>query len=368
MEGIWFDGRYINPTKPDGITSFSLGLIEAVLAINPLTVMVNSQEQADLLPKSERLRLFVTHPVTSPKELFATRRLNREGIKVLFSPMQTTSGLRRNFKLVYTLHDLIYYRHRTPPSNFNWFIRAVWFLYHLSYWPQRRILNLADAVATVSETTRDQMLRHKLTRRPIYVIHNAAQAPERVERANRHDSKFLVYMGSFIGYKNVETLIRGMRYLPDQTLVLLSRITSELRAELQALADEVGANVRFENGVTKDEYHEWLHAAKALVSASKDEGFGIPVVEAMERGCPVILSDIPIFEEVAGPAGLRFAATDAIAFSEQVKRLSNKRDWKLHSDLGLSQAEFFTWEDSAELFIELCQELAGPEGLRSPGV
>jgi glycosyltransferase involved in cell wall biosynthesis len=357
MEGIWFDGRYINPTKPDGITSFSLGLIEEVLNLNPLTVMVDSQEKADLLPKSDQLRIYFTNPVASLKELFSTRRINREGIKVLFSPMQTTSGLGRNFKLVYTLHDMIYYRHRTPPTNFNLFIRIVWFLYHLSYWPQRRLLNLADAVATVSETTKDQMLLHRLTKRPIYVIHNAAQAPERVEKANRHDSKFLVYMGSFIGYKNVETLIRGMQYLSDHTLVLLSRITAERKAELQAIADEVGADVRFENGVTRDEYHEWLHAAKALVSASMDEGFGIPVVEAMERGCPVILSDIPIFDEVAGPAGLRFTATDAIAFSEQVKRLGVKRDWKLHSDLGLTQAEFFTWEDSAELFIELCEEL-----------
>ncbi|MEL0319839.1 MAG: glycosyltransferase family 1 protein [Aquiluna sp.] len=359
MEGIWFDGRYINPVKPDGITSFSLGLIRAVLRVHPLTVMVDSQQQAELLPTSENLTLFLTNPVASPKELFSTRKLNREKIRVLFSPMQTTSGLGRNFKLVYTLHDLIYYRHRTPPSNFNPLIRAVWFLYHLSYWPQRRLLNMADAVATVSETTRDQMLKHRLTKKPIYVIHNAAEAPERVDKVNRHDSKILVYMGSFIGYKNVETLVRGMRHLPDHKLVLLSRITESRKVELQALADENGAQVQFENGVTRDEYHEWLHAAKALVSASKDEGFGIPVVEAMERGCPVILSDIRIFEEVAGPAGLRFAAADSIAFAEQVQRLGDKRDWKLHSDLGLSQAEFFTWEDSAELFLELCEELAG---------
>jgi len=368
MDGIWFDGRYVNPTKPDGITSFSLGLIEAVLKLTDLTVMVDSQEKARMLPESDRLRIYLTNPVASPLELFSARKLNREGVRVLFSPMQTTSGLGRKFKLVYTLHDLIYYRHRTPPANFNAFIRVVWFFYHLSYWPQRRILNLADAVATVSETTRDQMLRHRLTKRPIRVIHNAAQAPERVEKTNRADSEFLVYMGSFIGYKNVETLIRGMRYLPDHTLVLLSRISHERRAELEELAVESGGQVRFENGVTKHEYHEWLHSAKALVSASLDEGFGIPVVEAMERGCPVILSDIPIFDEVAGPAGLRFAAEDPIAFSEQVKRLGVKRDWKLHSDLGLTQAEFFTWEDSAELFIELCEELLGAQRLGSPSV
>jgi glycosyltransferase involved in cell wall biosynthesis len=217
---------------------------------------------------------------------------------------------------------------------------------------------MADAVATVSETTKDQMLVHNLTKRPIHVIHNAADSPERLEKTPRHDSKEIVYMGSFIGYKNVETLIRGMRYLPDHTLVLLSRISDSRKNQLKRLADKHGAMVQFENGVTDDVYHEWLYRAKALVSASLDEGFGIPIVEAMTRGCPVVLSDIQIFEEVAGPAGLRFSPFNEVAFAEQVKRLTDKRTWKLQSDLGLDQAQFFTWQDSAELLLELAEELA----------
>ncbi len=358
MKGLWFDGRYIDPVHPDGISRFSLGLIAAALELTELTVMVNSDEQQKQLPKHPNLRVYKTNPIASPAELLQGFRLNKQDVRVLFSPMQTTSGIGRNFKLVYTLHDLIYYRHRTPPSDFNWFIRIVWFIYHLSYWPQRRILNMADAVATVSETTKDQMLVHNLTKRPIHVIHNAADSPERLEKTPRHDSKEIVYMGSFIGYKNVETLIRGMRYLPDHTLVLLSRISDSRKNQLQRLADKHGAMVQFENGVSDDVYHEWLYRAKALVSASLDEGFGIPIVEAMTRGCPVVLSDIQIFEEVAGPAGLRFSPFNEVAFAEQVKRLTDKRTWKLQSDLGLDQAQFFTWQDSAELLLELAEELA----------
>jgi glycosyltransferase involved in cell wall biosynthesis len=358
VRGLWFDGRYIDPIHPDGISRFSIGLIEATLELSELTVMVCNQEQRKLLPEHPNLRIYMTNPVASPRELFQGLRLNKEDVRFLFSPMQTTSGLGRNFKLVYTLHDLIYYRHRNPPAEFNWFIRIVWFVYHLSYWPQRWILNLADAVVTVSETTRDQMMEKRLTKRPIHVIHNAAENPERVEKTPRHDSKDIVYMGSFNGYKNVETLIRGMRLIPDHTLVLLSRISEDRRAELEKLAEECNASVRFENGVTDDEYHEWLHHSKALVSASLDEGFGIPVVEAMSRGCPVVLSDITIFEEVAGPAGLRFAPFDEVAFAEQIKRLSDKRVWKLQSDLGLDQAQFFTWQDSAELLVEMAEELS----------
>jgi glycosyltransferase involved in cell wall biosynthesis len=357
LKGLWFDGRYIDPVHPDGISRFSLGLIGAIAEINEITVIIDSPEQALQLPKNKNITTYQTNPVASPKELFQALKLNDLGVRVLFSPMQTTSGLGRKFKLVYTLHDLIYYRHRTPPADFNFFVRFVWFLYHLSYWPQRRILNMADAVATVSETTRDQMRVHRLTKRPIHVIHNAADEPERIEKTNRYDSREIVYMGSFIGYKNVETLIRGMRHLQDHTLVLLSRISDKRRRQLQKLADRHSAKIRFENGVSDEEYHEWLYRAKALVSASLDEGFGIPVVEAMARGCPVVLSDIQIFEEVAGPAGLRFSPFHEVAFAEQIKRLSDKRTWKLQSDLGLDQAQFFTWKDSAELVIELAEEL-----------
>lgn len=357
MEGLWFDGRYIDPIHPDGISRFSIGLIAAALEITPLTVLVSSEQQAQQLPKHKNLTVHHTNAVTSPTELLQGFRLSKQGVKVLFSPMQTTGGLGRNFKLIYTLHDLIYYRHRTPPAGFSILIRIFWFIFHLSYWPQRRILNMADAVVTVSETTKDQMEKHRLTKRPIYVIHNAADSPGDLEKKVRHDSTEIIYMGSFIGYKNVETLIRGMRYLPDHTLVLLSRISDLRKRKLQNLADKFSARIRFENGVTDEQYYQWLYRAKALVSASLDEGFGIPVVEAMARGCPVVLSDIQIFEEVAGPAGLRFAPFSEIGFAEQIKRLNDKNTWKLQSALGLDQAQFFTWQDSAELLIELAEEL-----------
>ncbi|MEL0316987.1 MAG: glycosyltransferase, partial [Aquiluna sp.] len=70
-----------------------------------------------------------------------------------------------------------------------------------------------------------------------------------------------------------------------------------------------------------------LHRAKALVSASLDEGFGIPLVEAMERGCPVVVSDIDIFEEVAGPAGLRFSPKDYEEFASCVRSLDDEETW-----------------------------------------
>lgn len=367
MQGLWFDGRYIDPIHPDGISRFSVELIRATLEISELTVMVDSQSQQEVLPEHPNLKIYRANKLISLPELTLARKLNKLGAKVVFSPMQTTLMLGRNFKLVSTLHDLIYYRHRTPPSEFNPIIRAIWFIYHLVYWPQRWMLNRADAVATVSETTAGQIARAKLTKRPVRVIHNAADGPSKISKRNRSSQNQLIYMGSFIEYKNVETLIAGMGLLPDHELLLLSRISDKRKAELAEMAQQFGANIKFVGGVSDDEYQQLLDNAKALVSASLDEGFGIPVVEAMSHGCPVVLSDIDIFEEVAGPAGLRFQPKDAKDFAQKVRMLSDPDVWKLQSQLSLDQAKFFTWDDSAELLVELAEELAS-ERLGSPSI
>ncbi len=356
MKDLWFDGRYINTSHPDGISRFSLGLIHELSKLTELSVLVSSKAQQKLMPTNVRT-LRVNHP-SSAREFFLARRLSKQNISVLFSPMQVTSSVFRNFKLILTLHDLIYYRHRKPPEHFNVVIKVIWFLFHMVYWPQRVLLNKADAVVTVSQTTKRQMLATGLTKRAITVIHNAAEPCEFVERKNRSGSRDLMYMGSFIGYKNVETLVRGMGELPDHRLLLTSRISTRRREQLAALANEVGGNVVFLDGVTDEEYFRLLRESKALVSASLDEGFGIPLVEAMERGTPVVTSDIEIFEEVAGPAGLRFSPTDPHDFAAKVRALDDPGFWQELSDQSLGQSDAFTWPSSARKLLELCERVA----------
>lgn len=355
MSGFFFDARYIRVGQHDGISRFSAGLIQALVKQMAVTAIISDLRQLEKLPSG--IQFVKINDPTSIAEPLAALKLNRLGAKVVFSPMQTIGSFGRKFKLILTVHDLIYYRHPTPPSGFNPLVRGLWRLYHLVYWPQRVLLNRADAIATVSFTTKKLIAKHNLTRRPVSVVYNAAAEEEVFESPTTSPkAKSLVYMGSFMEYKNTETLIRGMQWLPEYELNLLSRISEERKAQLSKLIP-AGGKVNFLNGVSEEQYHQLLVSSTALVSASRDEGFGIPLVEAMSRGIPVVVSDIEIFKEIGGEAAHYFHQDSPEEFAKTVLVLGNAADWQAASAKCQIQAKKFSWTKSSEALIEVIESL-----------
>lgn len=351
MAGIFFDVRYIRPDHHDGISRFSANLFAALSKRVELTAIISDETQLARLPKGTKW--VKINAATSALEPFAALRLNRHKPDLVFSPMQTIGSLGRKFKLVLTIHDLIYYRHSKPPANLPPMLRLGWRLFHLTYIPERILLAGCNAVVAVSNATLTDIRKNRLTRKPVAVVHNAPELRQTAP-SNRTIEKTLVYMGAFMPYKNVETLIRGVGLLGDYRLELLSRVTPSRKAELQRLADECRANVVFHDGVSDQRYLELLDSTTALVSASLDEGFGIPVVEALEHGVPVAVSDIEIFREVAGDVGAFFDPKDAQAFASSIREIEAKPTSaaKLRD-----QAAKFNWDDSASALLKLIKSL-----------
>jgi glycosyltransferase involved in cell wall biosynthesis len=355
---IVFDCRYTRIDQHDGISRYTAGLITAFAKLHPVTMLISDHRQLDMLPS---LPWELVSPPESIHEPFIAHTINRLNPDVVFTPMQTMGSWGRNYRLVLTVHDLIYYRNRTPPRNLPWAIRVLWRLYHLSWWPQRMLLNRSDAVVTVSQTTKDLIRQHNLTTKPVSIVPNAADtldgahqaAPPRSSPATRS----LVYMGSFMGYKNVDTLVRAMAKLPEYELHLMSRVTDAERARLTAL--EPTAGLVFHNGSTDEEYAEVLSRATALVTASLDEGFGIPLVESMSLGIPVVVSDIPIFREIGGSAALFFDANNPDALVTEVRRLEQSGVWAERSVASRREAARFNWDASADHLLSVLTATAG---------
>ncbi|MEN2737617.1 glycosyltransferase family 1 protein [Microbacterium sp. X-17] len=343
---IVFDCRYTRIGRHDGISRFTAGLVGALAQRHAVTMLISDHRQLELLPD---LPWELAPAPTSVLEPLVARRVNKLKPDVVFTPMQTMGSFGRRYRLILTVHDLIYYRHPTPPRDLPGFVRVLWRLYHLAWWPQRILLNRSDAVVTVSETTKDLIAEHHLTKRPVYVVPNAADMPalpeERLART-APEAKVLVYMGSFMPYKNVDTLVRAAAQLPDYQLHLMSRVTPAERDRLAALAP--GARLVFHDGATDEDYAETLARATALVTASRDEGFGIPLVESMTLGTPVVVSDIPIFREIGGEAALYFPADDADALAARVRHLEQPGVWAQRSAASRREAGRFTWSASAD--------------------
>ncbi|CAB4862080.1 unannotated protein [freshwater metagenome] len=264
----------------------------------------------------------------------------------------------KKYNLILTLHDLIYYKHRKPPVFLAWPIRLAWRLFHLSFTPVRLLLNRADAVVTISETTKSLIMKNRLTRRPVTVVYNASSMPVVESSKKEPKTKNLVYMGSFMPYKNVELLIKGMEDLPEYRLTLCSKVDPKRREQLLASSSqEVRSRIVFVNGMSEANYSEILDDSFALVTASKDEGFGIPVIEAMSRSIPVVLSDIPIFREVASEAAHFFDPESPIEFALAIKSLEEIGSWQKASKTSLERAKAFSWDDSAGKLNLLIQGL-----------
>lgn len=348
------DARYTRITHHDGISRYTAGLIAATSKLAEVTMLINDERQLPMLPDVPYLK--VTSP-TSIMEPLVSLQINKLRPDVVFSPMQTMGTLGRKFPVILTLHDLIYYSHPHAPKFLPAPIRAGWFLFHQVYWPQRLLLNRADAVATVSNTTADLMRQHRLTKKHIGLVSNAPTGSFARRDPALTPKKTLLYMGSFMEYKNVETLLRSMQYLPDYELHLLSGINEQRRQELSALIPQ-GANVVFHNGVSDQEYEELLSQCTALVTLSREEGYGLPLVEAMSMGTPVVVTDMAIFREVAEDSALYAAADDARGFAAQVKKLDQHSVWEDYSHRAIERAEHYSWEHSARQLLSLAEYVA----------
>ncbi len=349
---IYYDARWTRIDFHDGISRYGAGIIQGFIDNNiSITLLIKDPRQLDMLPSNVPY-LLVNDPL-SFNELFIAKKLNKLGVDAVISPFQIIGTWSRKYKLIVTLHDTIYYLHPQAPTDMTLSQRIVWRLFHMAKWPQKILLNNADKVATVSNYSKSNIQKLGLTDREICVIYNAPSLKKSQMHRSNIKTKNIIYMGSFMPYKNVEILIKGMANLaPDYKLHLLSKISDDRKQELEQLIAP-NVSVIFHNGVSDDEYIELLQSAYCLASASKEEGFGLPIIEAQMIGTPVVCSDMTIFHEVAGDGALFFDFDSPKQFANQVSKLDNP---KFLNDLvkkGHNQAEKFSWKQSAKKLYDI---------------
>jgi len=350
---VLYDARWILvENRFDGVSRYTHELAHA-LAKQPnieIAWLVYDQRQVDKLPAGKVV--WANNPSHTLKEFFTlARTVNKSGYKLLYSPFFTIGTLGKKFKLVLTIHDMIYFTHRTPPQWLPWHIRLGWRLFHLTYWPMRWQLNHAVAVATVSDTARQELLAARATKRPITTVANAVgnQFYDPTPRP-RHTYKNIVFMGAFTPYKNVECLLDMLPLLPDITLRLCGKLPPSRRSEIMAriTQNNITDRVVLYDGATDPQYQAALTEACCAISASRIEGFGLQVIEAQAAGVPYACADTPIFREIGQDSVLYFSPDSPAQAAECVKKFRKAAVSRDYIQRGYANSMRYTWDNSAK--------------------
>jgi glycosyltransferase involved in cell wall biosynthesis len=158
------------------------------------------------------------------------------------------------------------------------------------------------------------------------------------------DASFVLHVGSNVGYKNREGVLRIFARCREQWNGLLVFAGDSLSPSLRALARQLGIADRIVelSGITNELLEALYNCAIALLFPSTFEGFGWPIAEAQACGCPVLCADRAPMAEVAGPAGLTHPVTDEAGFAADILRLTNPAEREHWSAAALENAKRFS--------------------------
>lgn len=175
---------------------------------------------------------------------------------------------------------------------------------------------------------------------------------------------YVLAVGNLEPRKNLPGLLRAFARLAPEVphdLVLVGAegwLTGEIHATLDEL--RLGGRVRMTGFVEDADLPAWYGAADLFVYPSLYEGFGLPVLEAMACGAPVVTSNVSSLPEVAGDAALLVDPSDVDSIAEEMRR--GLTDAALALDLrrrGQLRAADFTWDRTAEQTVAVYREVAG---------
>lgn len=304
---------------------------------------------------------------TASEHLYSPMRLPLSGIDIfntLMAPLvNPTWGLVLHMK---TMHAF------TAPDSIAFVTRA----YRRMSYP--RSARLADAIIINSESLRSELNQYldidPVKLKLIYeaVDHQLFRPGDKAEARKQVASygltrPFVLFVSSLWPYKNCEGLLRAWSMvrseLEGRQLAIVGQSEDEDYVKnLKSQAVELGIanDVVFVGGITLEEVARFYRAADLLVYPSFSETFGLPILEAMATGCPVVTSDTSAMPEIAGGAALLCDPKEPASIARlMIKALADNDRLR---DAGLRRAAEFTWGATAAATLEVYREVA--EGRR----
>jgi len=253
---------------------------------------------------------------------------------------------------VLTVHDMIH-------ELYPWYFPED----HSTVANKKILIERATKIIAISENTKLDILRMYPETDPgkievIYLAHTVSPAagfddPDLPEN-------YILYVGNRAAYKNFKFFIQAVAPVLEQNddLHIFCAGGNPFSEEEQSWIMQLGIERRIVQKNFKDEDLEgYYKKALFFVFPSEYEGFGIPVLESMAAGCPIILTRNSSFPEVAGDAGLFFELNDEEDLRSKILYLLNNNDIRAEFvRKGIEQSAKFSWEKTAARTLEIYQQ------------
>jgi glycosyltransferase involved in cell wall biosynthesis len=371
---IGIDARFLTHPQKGGFKTYSENLISALARIETKNTyflyLDREPDETTQLPQKPNFNYRVV-PGELPylgmpwrEQIGLPLQVKRDGIDVLHSPCLTAPIRRLPCVSVVTIHDMIWFfpekfsqRNSTPIKRkpLEWYYRRI---------PEYAARN-ARAIITVSEASKESIHESlSLPAERIFVTYEAAGSqfrkiddPQRsrlIDEKYGLPSQFILAIGSADPRKNILALVEAYALLPDsirQRCQLVIVWTHQLLAqEIISQIERLGlaGQVKFVSQVSTEELVLFYNRCSIFIFPSLFEGFGLPPLEAMSCGAPVIAARNSSLPEILGDAALFFDAQDIQDLNDKITLVLNDCEFK--SSLiqkGFERAPRFSWEKCA---------------------
>jgi glycosyltransferase involved in cell wall biosynthesis len=284
----------------------------------------------------------VPHPFHRLDVLWIVWSLLRYRPGVYFSP-GFNPPIWSPVPFVFTIHDLIFLHFPEEASAlmqpyFNWVVKSA---AHHAY-----------RVLTVSEFSKQEIIKWaNLPEEKVVVVGNGVGAEFTPDGPVHHPGyPYLLYVGNQRPHKNLDRLLLAFAkvQLNSVRLVISGNPESSILDRIKDLNLE--DRVVFTGFIPDSDLPHYYRGAIALIFPSLYEGFGLPPLEAMACGVPVITSNRSSLPEVVGDAAILVDPLDVDALAQQIERVIKDRDLQKYLAVkGIERAKLFTWERTAKL-------------------
>ncbi|MFC1975426.1 glycosyltransferase family 4 protein [Chloroflexota bacterium] len=294
--------------------------------------------------------------------------LRRAGVDLLHA-LAFVAPVAAPCPFVVTVYDLSFLRY---PEAFRPFNR--WYLSQFT----AHSVKQAQAVITISESTRQDVINFLgVPPERVHTIYcgsdeNFRPLPaakvEAFKASRQLPDTFVLYLGTLEPRKNVDGLIRAYarwrERQPDAPPLIVAGGKGWYYHQIFELVESLNLteSIRFPGYIPQDELPLWYNAATLFVYPSHFEGFGLPVLEAMACGMPVITSTVSSLPEVTGKDGVACLVnpTDAEALAEVMNEVMADADLRASmSERGLARAAKFKWQKTARETVAIYQKVLG---------